>query len=71
MKGVGLWESRLRDSHKPTPPSAPEPRAGERQQLRRFTRQSLGISKRLAYLRAAVAIYVAWYNLAGRTEHCG
>ena len=34
-----------------------------RQQLRRFTRQTLGFSKRLTYLRAAVSIYVAWYDL--------
>ncbi len=37
-----------------------------RQQMRRCTRQTLGFSKRLAYLRAAVAIYVAWYNLCRR-----
>lgn len=33
-----------------------------RQQLRRFTRKTLGFSKKLRNLRAAVALYVAWYN---------
>lgn len=33
-----------------------------RQQLRRFTRRTLGFSKKLRNLRAAVALYVAWYN---------
>ncbi len=34
-----------------------------RQQLRRFTRKTLGFSKCLTHLRAAVAIHVAWCNL--------
>ena len=33
-----------------------------RQQLRRFTRKTLGFSKKLRNLRAAVALYVAWYD---------
>ena len=33
-----------------------------RQQLRRFTRKSLGYSKLLANLRATVDVYVTWYN---------
>ena len=33
-----------------------------RQQLRRFTRKTLGFSKCVRNLRAAVAIYVVWYN---------
>ena len=33
-----------------------------RQQLRRFTRRTLGFSKKLANLRAAVDVYMAWYN---------
>ncbi|MDE0001710.1 MAG: hypothetical protein OXQ29_03330 [Rhodospirillaceae bacterium] len=33
-----------------------------RQQLRRFTRLTLGFSKKLRNLRAAVALYFAWYN---------
>ena len=37
-----------------------------RRQLRRFTRQTLGFSKSLEHLRAAVTIYVAWYNLCRR-----
>ena len=33
-----------------------------RQQIRRFTRRTLGFSKKLRNLRAAVALYVAHYN---------
>jgi len=33
-----------------------------RTQLRRFSRLALGFSKSLDNLRAAVALYVAWYN---------
>ena len=33
-----------------------------RQQLRRFTRMTYGFSKKLRNLRAAFALYVAWYN---------
>ena len=33
-----------------------------RQQIRRFTRKTLGFSKKLRNLRAAVALYVADYN---------
>lgn len=33
-----------------------------RQQIRRFTRLTLGFSKKLANLQAAVALYFAWYN---------
>ena len=33
-----------------------------RQQVRRFTRMTLGFSKKLQNLRAAVALYFAWYN---------
>ena len=33
-----------------------------RQQLRRFTRKTLGFSKKLRNLRAAVALYVVFYN---------
>lgn len=33
-----------------------------RGQLRRFTRLSNGFSRKLANLRAAVAVYVCWYN---------
>ena len=33
-----------------------------RQQMRRFTRKTLAFSKRLPNLRAAVALYVLWYN---------
>ena len=54
-----------------------------RTQLRRFTRLALGFSKSLDNLKAAVAVYVAWYNMcrvhltlrvtpaveAGLTEH--
>ena len=34
-----------------------------RTQLRRFTRLALGFSKSLDSLKAAVAVYVAWYNM--------
>ena len=33
-----------------------------RQQVRRFTRSTLAFSKRLRNLRAAAALYVAWYD---------
>ena len=33
-----------------------------RQQVRGFTRKTLAFSKKLRNLRAAVAVYVAWYN---------
>ncbi len=33
-----------------------------RQQIRRFTRKTLAFSKLLRNLRAAVALYVAWYD---------
>ncbi len=33
-----------------------------RQQVRRFTRKTLAFSKKLHNLRAAVALYFAWYN---------
>lgn len=33
-----------------------------RQHIRRFTRKTLGFSKKLRNLRAAVALYFAWYN---------
>jgi transposase InsO family protein len=33
-----------------------------RMQLRRFTRLTNGFSKKLANLKAAVAVFVAWYN---------
>ena len=37
--------------------------------LKRFTRLSLGFSKKLANLEAAVAVYFAYYNFVWRTRH--
>lgn len=34
-----------------------------RQQMRRFTRLTLGFSKKLSHMKAAVALHFAWYNL--------
>ncbi len=33
-----------------------------RMQLRRFTRLTNGFSKKLANLKAAITVFVAWYN---------
>lgn len=33
-----------------------------RQQMRRFTRLTLGFSKKLSHLKAAIALHFAWYN---------
>jgi hypothetical protein len=33
-----------------------------RQQMRRFTRLTLGFSKKLSHLKAAVALHFAYYN---------
>lgn len=39
--------------------------------IRRFTRLSLGFSKKLANLEAAIALFVAHYNFCWRPARCG